>query len=95
MSRGANQRWVRQHGAPRRSLFTPCRVARGPRHADELAGVRVTEGIDMNGTHFKTEDDWRAPGRAHFVRDLPWTGTTTFRARTAAWADVEDSMGET
>ena len=92
LSRGANNRWVRLHGAPRRSLFTPCRVARGPSHPDELKTVRVTEGVDINGLHFKETDDWRAPGRAHLVREQPWTGTTTFTARTAVWAD--ESLGE-
>ena len=95
LSRGANQRWVRQHGAPRRSLFTPCRVARGPRHADALSGRRCTEGIDWSGKRFKIVDDWRAPGRAHLVLAQPWTGVTTFETRDLVWADPDTPVGET
>ena len=71
LSRGANQQWVRQHGAPRRPLFTPCRVARGPRHADKLAGLRMPEGVDMNGTHFKTEDDYELASCATCLGQAP------------------------
>ena len=34
----------------------------------------------------------RRARRAHLVREQPWTGTTTFTARTAVWAD--ESLGE-
>jgi hypothetical protein len=77
-SRGAEGRWVRIHSTPRRSLFTPCRVPRGPARPDLLDEHRVTEGTYADGTKFKIIDDWRQGGRAHRVLDQPWTGVTTF-----------------
>ena len=76
--RGAGGSWVRVHNTPRRSLFTPCRVPRGPARPDLLSQVRRTVGTDANGQSFVIEDDWKDAGDAHRVLDLPWTGVTTF-----------------
>ena len=62
ISRGAHHRWVRQHSTSRRSLFTPCRVARGPAHPDELSAVRKTEGVFADGEKFLIVDNWRDIG---------------------------------
>ena len=62
-------------------MFTPCRVARGPAHPDLLQSLRRTVGIDINGDQFVVVDDWRSPECAHRVRELPWTGVTTFIAK--------------
>ena len=35
------------------------------------------------------DDDWREPGRARKVLDLPWTGLTTFRTPDVVWAEEE------
>ena len=88
-SRGANGEWARLHATPRRSLFTPCRVARGPAHPDCLRTRRVTEGVDIEGNKFRIDDHWRKPGRAHKVLDLPWTGVTTCPSRDAISAEEE------
>ena len=80
---------ARLHATPRRSLFTPCSVARGPAHPDCLRTRRVTEGVDIEGNRFRIDDNWREPGRAHIVLDLPWTGVTTFRSRDVIWAEEE------
>ena len=48
---------------------------------------RVTEGVDIEGNKFRIDDDWREPGRAHKVLDLPWTGLTTFKARDVVCAE--------
>ena len=88
-SRGAHGEWARLHATPRRSLFTPCRVARGPAHPDCLRTRRVTECVDFEGNKFRIDDDWREPGRAHKVLDLPWTGLTTLRTRDLVWAEEE------
>ena len=76
--RGAGGSWVRLHNTPRRSLFTPCRVPRGPARPDLLSQVRRTLGTDANGQSFIIEDDWKCADDAHRVLDLPWTGVTTF-----------------
>ena len=88
-SRGADGEWTRLHATPRRSLFTPCRVARGPAHPDCLRTRRVTESVDIEGNQFGIDDDRREPGRAHKVFDLPWTGITTFKTRDVVWAEEE------
>ena len=103
-SRGAGGSWIRIHSAPRRSLFTPCRVPRGPAHPDKLSGTRVTKGIHCSGNKFVVEDNWMNPDCAHRVLDLPWTGSTTFASvepvqvggilNRQKWADVEDDAEE-
>ena len=77
-ARGAGGCWTRVHATPRRSLFTPCRVPRGPARPDLLDELRVTEGTYADGSNFKIIDGWRQGGRAHRVLDQPWTGITTF-----------------
>ena len=81
-SRGDGGEWVRIHATPRRSLFTPGRVPRGPSDIDRLNTERVTKGINASGKMFKIIDDWRCPQAAHKVLDEPWTGCTIFRLRT-------------
>ena len=88
-SRGADGKWTRQHVTPRRSLFTPCTVARSPTHPDWLRTRRVTEGVDIEGIKIWIDDDRREPGRAHKVLDPPWTGLTTFRTRDVVWAEED------
>ena len=87
MSRGSDSQWTRLHDTPRRSLFTPCRVPRGPAHPDQLEGRRTTIGIDSDGMKFEVHDNWREPGVAHRVLDRPWTGYTRFRTRRVHWAE--------
>jgi hypothetical protein len=77
-SRGAEGSWARVHATPRRSLFTPCRVPRGPARPDNLQAKRITEGVDAKGEKFRIEDNWREHGCAHRVLAHPWTGMTTF-----------------
>ena len=87
ISRGADGEWTRLHDTPRRSLFTPCRVARGPAHPDKLEGKRVRVGVFADGEQFKLEDGWRERGLAHRVLNKPWTGVTRFKVRRICWAD--------
>ena len=109
-ARGAGGRWVRIHRTPRRSLFTPCRVPRGPAHPDKLQSIRRTVGIDANGDQFIVNDDWTCERSAHQVRELPWTGVTTFVTKSdeasassirkkkakakVRWCDEEDECEE-
>ena len=86
-SRGAEGEWIRVHCTPRRSMFTPCRVARGPAHPDKLESIRVTVGINSEGEKFEVQDNWREPGKAHRVLSHPWTGVTKFKIRQVHWAD--------
>jgi hypothetical protein len=102
-SRGSEGTWVRLHSTPRRSLFTPCRVPRGPAHPDDLSTHRCTVGVDINGQSFRIQDDWTNAGDSHRILELPWTGTTTFMSKTwntmkkkgatcvdQRWADIDE-----
>ena len=77
-ARGAGGKWIRVHHTPRRSLFTPCRVPRGPAHPDLLQSVRRTVGVYIDGEQFTIEDEWTKSENCHRVLELPWTGVTTF-----------------
>ena len=87
-SRGSEGIWVRMHSTPWWSLFTPCRVPRGPVHPDELSAHRSTVGIYINGQSFKIQDDWTDAGESHTVFESPWTGTTTFMSK--KWSTVRN-----
>ena len=77
-ARGAGGVWTRVHATPRRSLFTPCRVPRGPSRPEILRAKRITEGVNASGEKFHIEDSWRDHDCAHRVLAQPWTGVTTF-----------------
>ena len=78
-SRGADKRWVREHRSARLSLFTPCKVPRGPTKPAELQGCRTTRGVFADGSIFVLRDDWR-DHEPHRLMPQAWTGTTTFEA---------------
>ena len=89
ISRGADGEWKILHVTPRRSLFKPRRVARGHAHPDLLRTRSVTEGVGIEGNRSRIDDNWREPGRAHNVLDLPWTRLTTFRTWDVVWAEED------
>ena len=49
----------------------------------------MKESVDIEGNKFRIDDDWREPGWAHKVLDLPWTGITSFKTRDVVWAEEE------
>ena len=46
--------------------------------------------MNIEGNSFRINDDWREPGRAHKVLDLPWTGLNTFKTREVVWSKEKD-----
>ena len=85
---GSNGVWRREHRKPRRSLFTPLRVARGPGADTHFVRIRETNGINtLSMKAFRVVDDWTQSSNAHKVLDFPWIGRTTFRV-------VQDSYFE-
>ena len=85
---GASGVWRREHRKPRRSLFTPLRVARGPSADTHFVRIRETNGINtLSMQAFRIVDDWTQSSNAHKVLDFPWIGRTTFRV-------VQDSYFE-
>ena len=89
--RGAGGVWHRWHLTPRRSLFTPYKVAKGPGRNIALQKSRFTFGITRNGQQFEFFDDWTRPSEQH--RDLgeDWIGYTVFCEDHAQLADFHRS----
>ncbi len=76
---------MRIHTRPRRTLFTPLRVAGAP-PGRALTPVRTTQGVYLDtGEEFVRTDSWTARSTAHMALCRPWVGTTTF-IRRGEWA---------
>ena len=72
---------VRVHDKPRRTLFTPRRVAGAPPRV-ALTSARITRGIDVETLEeFEIIDNWTSRATAHACIGRRWTGTTTFIRR--------------
>ena len=70
--------WRRLHLKPRRSLFTPYKVSKGPSSSDRLGRIRFTKGVTRSGQEFEFHDNWQDPLTAHRLLDEHWVGCTTF-----------------
>ena len=77
-SRGEGGVWHRIHAKPRRSLFTPFKVAKGPESSERLRGTRFTKGVTRSGQTFEFHDSWQTPNDGHRLLDEHWIGCTTF-----------------
>jgi hypothetical protein len=77
---GENGRWVRRHRTPRRSLFTPHKVAGGPPSDAKIETSRITKGTFISsGKSFVIKDDYSKEVDAHKLLEGAWTGFTEFR----------------
>jgi hypothetical protein len=83
-SRGEEGVWHRVHAKPRRSLFTPYKVAKGPASYDKLNVIRFTKGVTQSGQKFEFHDYWQKSQDAHRILDEPWIGCTTFVSESQA-----------
>lgn len=88
-SRGSQGIWHRWHVTPRKSLFTPHRVAKGPGRDVVLQGSRFTCGVTSSGQRFEMHDNWTRPDRKHLVLDAPWVGYTVFIEESVENVDVQ------
>ncbi len=77
-ARKGREVWQRQHDKPRTSLFTPMKVAGGPRNGGDIGGWRITAGRCTDGKKFVFKDEWKILENPHQLLRKPWTGTTTF-----------------
>ena len=77
-ARKGREVWQRQHDKPRTSLFTPMKVAGGPRNGGDIGGWRITAGRCTDGKEFVFKDEWKILENPHQLLSKPWTGTTTF-----------------
>ena len=70
--------WKRRHIKTRAALFTPMKVAGGPRNGLAVGEIRVTVGQYVGGSVFRRVDLCQNLEDAHSLRPEPWTGHTTF-----------------
>ena len=68
----------REHHKPRFALFTPMKVAKGPKSAADVGRWRITIGELANGQSFFLVDEWKKAANPHELLSQPWTGTTFF-----------------
>ena len=82
-----DDRWMRRDGAevierrhhkPRFALFTPMKVAKGPKSATAVGRWRVTIGELADGQEFVKIDDWKAAAEPHQLVGQPWAGIIFF-----------------
>ena len=82
-----NDRWMRRDDAEvverRRSkqrfaIFTPMKVAQGPKSAAAVGKWRITIGELANGQEFLHIDNWKTAANPHELLGQPWTGITFF-----------------
>ena len=78
MSRGGQGVWHRIHSKPRRAMFTPFRVAKGPSKSESLSVIRFTKGVTQSGRRFEFHDNWHDSKNAHRMLEEKWIGCTTF-----------------
>ena len=76
--RGENGIWHRIHSKPRKSLFAPLKVAKGPASSEQLSVTRFTKGVTQSGYTFEFHDNWRDSKNEHRLLDEQWIGCTTF-----------------
>ena len=89
--RGQGGRWVRTHRTPRRALFTPYRVPRGPRLGSIASLTRVTRGTYVDGEAFELVDRWQDIECSHRLLDREWTGETGFVEGAGSEIDGKDA----
>ena len=77
-SRGTGGVWCRIHREPRKQLFTPFQIPRGPSSSTTFARTRTTTGTTRSGQKFSITDDFRDEMVSHFSLHEAWTGTTSF-----------------
>ena len=92
-SRGHEGTWHRWHVTPRRSMFTPYRVSKGPGKEVALRSSRFTCGVTQSGKKFEVYDDWTRPDRRHMLLDEPWMGYTVFTEEGANDVDFQKARG--
>ena len=77
-TRGQAGVWHRTHNKPRRSLFTPYKVAKGPDSRIKLSAIRFTKGVTESGESFEFHDNWQNLSDAHKLMDQAWVGCSVF-----------------
>ena len=74
---------------PRRAMFTPYKIPRGPGRRTKLKKIRVTEGVTEGGQEFRFEDDWAKPENSNKILSMNWIGSISFEVE----AEEDISLG--
>ena len=78
MIKKGTKEFIREHVNPRTAMFTPYKVAHGPKKHEKVGNIRITIGRFGDGEEFIKVEDWKSLAEAHERTDKPWTGATTF-----------------
>ena len=70
--------WIRHHTTPRRALFTPYKVAKGPKRDEMVGAIRVTVGNYVDGEEFVRVEGWNELREPHELLEKMWIGVTMF-----------------
>ena len=70
--------WIRYHTTPRRALFTPYKVAKGPKRDEMVGAIRVTVGNYADGEEFVRVEGWNELREPHQLLEKMWIGVTMF-----------------
>ena len=62
----------------RTAMFTPHKVALGPKSGEAVGNVRIIVGNFMDGSEFLKIEEWKHLADAHHRTDRPWIGATIF-----------------
>ena len=73
----------RIHPKPRETLFTPMKVAGGPRDAKTVGSTRLTIGQFEDGEKIVVRDDLKIPKDPHRMLRGACTGSTIFLTQTS------------
>ena len=76
--RGHGGAWCRWHITPRKTLFTPYRVSKGPGKDLRFNPSRLTVGVTRSGECFELVDNWNKSENQHRNVGEPWIGYTVF-----------------
>ena len=69
--------WTRKHFKTRNVLFTPMKVAMGPKFSKDVGDLRITDGVTLSGERFFRRELWKDSANPH-ERVEPFHGYTTF-----------------
>ena len=72
---------IRQHVAPRITLFCPTNINTCPVPIEWLEGTRQTNVTTKDQTSWNIHDTWKNNIQAHKSLPLPWTGQTIFTVK--------------
>ena len=92
-NRGGAGAWERWHITPRRTLFTPYKITKGPSKSVSLLETRFTCGVTKSGQRFEIIDKWKESDRSHLDLGENWLRYTVFLEEGCCNGDFQQKRG--